>query len=173
MSLYEKLSEKLLSSTQKSIDTTHNTADVFKTGLENTVKQINRGFQLTMYMYLCVFIVGVLMLGFSVYMAITTEKEFISVMFGGMGLASVLSFFFSKTLIELQRSRAELAQVQAALFSWFIDLTNWNSLLLRKQNITVKDMKVVSDEQISKTEQTVKMISTYVQNKPNKKINKD
>lgn len=142
--------------------TTRNTGDVFKDGLEKTIIQINRGFQWTMYMYLSVFIVGIVLLSVSTYIAITTEKETIAAVFGGMGMASILSFFFSKTPIELQRSRGELAQLQAALFNWFIDLTNWNSFLLNNQTIKFDDLKKVSDEQMKRTEQTVQLISEHV-----------
>ncbi|HJP18731.1 MAG TPA: hypothetical protein QF468_08775 [Nitrospinota bacterium] len=168
MSLYEKLQSHLLNETKESVSKTYNTGEVFKGGLEKTVKQINSGFQWTMYMYLLVFIIGVVFLGISVYMAITTEKEFVPTIFGGMGMLGVLSFFFSKTPIELQRSRAELAQLQAALFNWYIDITNWNSYLLKNQDISLEEFKEVSQEQMIRTDQTVKLISTYVQNKPNK-----
>ena len=166
MSIYNKLQKHFLDETKKSVSSTYNTADIFKTGLEKTVIQIDRGFQLTMYMYLMVFIIGVIFLGISAYMAISTEKEFISSIFGGMGMLSVLSFFFSKTPIELQRSRSELAQLQAALFNWYVDITNWNSYLLKNQEIPLKEFKLISQEQMLRTEQTVKLISLYIRNKP-------
>jgi hypothetical protein len=168
MSLYDKLQSHFFDESKRSVSGTFNTADIFKRGLETTVIQINRGFQLTMYMYLMVFIIGVIFLGISAYMAVTTEKEYISSLFGGIGMLSVLSFFFSKTPIELQRSRGELAQLQAALFNWYIDITNWNSYLLKNQDISLEEFKEVSEEQMKRTEQTVKLISEYIRNKPNK-----
>lgn len=173
MSLYDRLQSHFLDETKKSVSSTYNTADVFKGGLEKTVIQINRGFQLTMYMYLMVFIIGVIFLGISAYMAISTEKEFISSLFGGMGMLSVLSFFFSRTPIELQRSRGELAQLQAALFNWYVDITNWNSYLLKNQDISLNEFKEISQEQMARTEQTVKLISQYVRNKPNNLSKRD
>jgi|AZII01.1.fsa_nt_gi hypothetical protein len=173
MSLYDKLQSHFLDETKKSVSRTYNTAEVFKSGLEKTVVQINRGFQLTMYMYLMVFIIGVIFLGISAYMAISTEKEFISTIFGGMGMLGVLSFFFSNTPIELQRSRGELAQLQAALFNWYVDITNWNSYLLKNQDIPLSGFKEISREQMATTEKTVKLISQYVRNKPNNSSNQD
>lgn len=168
MNLYEKLQGHFVNETKKSVSSTLNTADVFKRGLEKTVIQINRGFQWTMYMYLMVFIIGVVFLGISVYMAITTDKEIISTVFGGMGMTSVLSFFFSKTPLELQRSRGELAQLQAALFNWYVDITNWNSYLLKNQDISLGDFKEISQEQMSRTDQTVQLIAKYIRNVPAK-----
>lgn len=142
--------------------TTRVTSDTFKEGLQQTINQINKGFQWTMYMYLSVFIVGIALLSISTYIALTTDKEIASAVFGGMGMASILSFFFSKTPLELQRSRGELAQLQAALFNWFIDLTNWNSFLLHHKNINFDELKKASDEQMKRTEQTVQLISEHV-----------
>jgi hypothetical protein len=166
MSLYENLQKHFFDETKKSVSSTLDTAETFKKGLEITVIQINRGFQWTMYMYLMVFFIGLVFLGMSAYMAITTGKEFISTIFGGMGMVSVLSFFFSKTPIELQRSRGELAQLQATLFNWYIDMINWNSYLLKNQETPLDEFRKISQEQMARTEQTVQLISKYIRNTP-------
>ena len=168
MTLYDKLQNHFLDETKKSVSNTFNTAETFKEGLEKTVIQINRGFQWTMYMYLMVFFIGVVFLSISAYMAVTTDKEFISTVFGSMGMLSILSFFFSKTPIELQRSRSELAQLQAALFNWYVDITNWNGYLLKNQDISLEELKEISQEQMTRTDQTVQLIAKYIRSTPNK-----
>jgi len=162
MSLYDNLQSHFFDETKKSVSSTYKTAEAFKEGIEDTIRQISRGFQLTMYMYFMVFLIGCVLLAVSAYLAIATDKEFISSMFGGMGMASVLSFFFSKTPIALQKSRGQLAQLQTILFNWYVDVFNWNSYLLKNQDLSFEDFKRVSDIQMKRTEETVEIISGFL-----------
>jgi hypothetical protein len=144
----------------KNTESTHVTADSFKRGLQDTIKQITRGYKITMYMYLAVFGIGVILIIVSIFFALTSDKEIVSSIFGGVGALNVFAFFFSKTPIRLQESRSKLAQLQAATFSWFIDIINWNSLLLAAgRNADFDLLKKVSEEQMNSTKETIKLIS--------------
>ncbi|MGA9670211.1 MAG: hypothetical protein WBQ94_13445 [Terracidiphilus sp.] len=115
---------------QEQHDTTLQTADSFKSGLRDTVKQIERGFRSTMMMYTVAFYLGVGMILAAVAMAFVQQKSLLPIVFGGLGIADVIAYFITKPPQDLQFSRARLAQLQAAFFNWFIDYTNWNGVLM-------------------------------------------
>jgi len=108
---------------------TGETADAFKTGLRNTIAQIDAGYRSTMFMYRVTFYLGVGLVLTAGYMALTTSERFFPLVFGSVGALDLLGFLIFKPAQQLQASRATLAQLQAAYFNWFIDITNWNSYL--------------------------------------------
>jgi hypothetical protein len=146
------------------LQSTSNTADTFKKGLENTLKQIDDGYRSTMLMYKVSFYTGVILIGLSVLMAFQDGKSLLSIVFGGFGIANILFFFFAKPPKDLQESRSRLAQLQAALFNWFIDVYNWNSYLMRldkTDQINFDIMKMISDQSIQTTQKTLELIHKY------------
>lgn len=135
------------------------TTEIFKKELENTVSEITRGFTLTMKIYMAVFATGLALMVFSALLAIFSDKALLSIIFGAMGMANILSFFFSRTPVNLQRCRGELAQLQAGIFNWYVDIRNWNNYLRRHEDtLTLDELKRLSDEQMARTEQTIKLI---------------
>ncbi len=78
----------------------------------------------------------------------------------------VIAFFITQTPQQLQRSRSDLAQLQAAYFNWFGDIYNWNSVLaLVGQSGNLQDilkvMKEVSATMLENTATTMKLIEDY------------
>jgi hypothetical protein len=145
-------------------DTTLQTADSFKSGLRDTVEQIERGFRSTMVMYTVAFYLGVALVVSAVIMAMVKDKPLLPIVFGGLGMADLIAYFITKPPQELQFSRARLAQLQAAFFNWFIDYTNWNGVLMTSAEHGEADLqlfKVVSATLMEHTEKTMSLIDTY------------
>jgi hypothetical protein len=145
--------------------TTNQTADSFKRALQKTLDQIDDGFRSTMLMYKVAFYLGVGLLVAAAFLAAFTDKSLIAGVFAGLGTADVLTFFLTQPPAKLQSSRAQLAQLQAAYFNWFIDLSNWNSYLLTlngTNQATFENVNAVSAAVYRSTEQTLALVEKFV-----------
>jgi hypothetical protein len=145
------------------------TADSFKSGLRDTVDQIERGFRSTMMMYTIAFYLGVVLILASLVMGFVKEKALIPLVFGGLGITDVILYFITKPAQDLQFSRARLAQLQAAFFHWFIDYTNWNGVLstwAQTGKADFQTMKNVSATLMDHTEKTMQLIDRYCSASP-------
>lgn len=155
--------QKLL---RKHLETTLQVAEKFKEGLKSTIDQIDKGFRITQAMYIVTFYLGVVLILTSIVFAFTGGGSLIPIVFAGLGMVDFIFFFVKKPPQELQKSRADLAQLQAAYYNWFVDWYNWNSFLVKIEYIPdadqlFKHVKAVSDEVFEKTEKTLKFIRDY------------
>lgn len=143
-------------------------------GLLDVVKQIERGYRITMWMYTAAFVVGLLMLIASTVTAMLRETNS-AVLIGGLGAADVIAFLIFKPAQDLQASRGSLAQLQAAFFAWINDIHNWNDYLYLLQNESgsalpsFEKWKQISEIQGRSTEQMVRLISMHTQYAPDMK----
>lgn len=149
---------------QQQLNTTTETTESFKSGLRKTIEQIDSGFRSTMLMYKVAFYLGVVLIIVAGYAALIDELSLLSIIFSGVGILDILAFFITKPAQNLQTSRANLAQLQAAFFNWFIDIYNWNSYLMHLNNtnqVEFSKMKEVSDVLLANTGQTMSLIQQY------------
>jgi len=148
----------------KQHEATQETAESFKSGLRNTVAQIERGFRSTMTMYEVAFYLGVVLILAAVVMAFLDNKSLLPIVFGSLGMVDVIAYFITKPPRDLQFSRARLAQLQAAFFNWFIDYTNWNGALMamaQDGKLDFNAMTTVSKTLMEHTEKTMELIDRY------------
>lgn len=144
--------------------TTGRTADKFKEALQRTLDQIDKGYQSTMIMYQSAFYLGGVLIVAAAVLAVIGVEPLLPAILGGLGMIDFLGFFLTKPPKDLQASRANLAQLQAAYFNWFCDVSNWNSYLklLGQQNqLSFEEMYRVSDTLLNNTERTLKMVEQY------------
>lgn len=158
--------EEQASATQKlllkQLETTMQTADQFKLGLQTTVKQIDEGFNATMRMYTVAFYLGVGLVVASAIFAVVTDGSLFALALGGLGTADIITYFLTKPPQDLQRSRADLTQLQAAFFNWFTDAYNWNSYLSAKgPSVQLAELKEVSATLFANTDRTMGLIEKY------------
>lgn len=149
---------------RQQMQSTSATADAFKAGLRTTVEQIDQGFRSTMRMYTVAFYLGVLLVLVALYIAVVDGISLLSVVFGGLGILDFLGFFFAKPAQSLQGSRADLAQLQAAYYNWFLDVYNWNaylSHLAQAQQVDFAKVKEVSEQLMSNTDRTMALMEKY------------
>jgi uncharacterized membrane protein len=141
---------------------TSETGLAFKQALENTLTQIEDAYHSTVLMYKLLFYVGVLVILVAVIQSVIGQASYVTLIFGSFGVANTLSFFLTNPIADLQRSRAELTQLQAAYFHWFISIVNWNGLLLQdgvKGTVEFESLKKVSDETLRLTQRTLEFVA--------------
>ena len=117
-----------------------------KEGLNDATDQIEKGFRRTGIMYTIVFVVGIGLLIVSVPYGIITGQPLLTAIFGTIGTADVLAFLIVKPPRDLERSRANLAQLQAGFYHWFYDMYNWKTFLgdMYKSTLDGLDEKTVN-----------------------------
>ena len=148
----------------KQSSSTHETVITFKTGLQKTIEQIDSGFRSSMRMYEVAFSLGVALIVAAIVLAFRDGISLFTVGFGGVGVLDFIAFFIARPAQNLQSSRADLAQLQAAFFNWFADTVNWNEYLRHLANnekVSFADIKAVSDVLLDNTEKTMSAIQKY------------
>ncbi len=142
------------------LETTRQTSNSFKSGLVDSLVQIKQGFKSAMIMYTVAFYVGVGLILAAVVFAWLRGESLLPVAFAGLGVADLIAYFITKPPLDLQKSRANLAQLQTAYYNWFIDLFNWNSVA-SGGDAMISQYKKVSEMTLRNTERTMKMIEDY------------
>lgn len=143
-------------------------------GLARVVQQIDRGYERAMTMYTVAFYVGIVMILASIYAALFGDSVKSAAVLGGLGMADVLASLIFRPAQDVQNSRGNLAQLQAAFFSWFNDVHNWNEYLAgigreadaRKGTVEFLRLSEVSDVQMRNIERMMSLIEAYCETRP-------
>ena len=137
-------------------------AKEMKEGLKGTLAQIDQAYRSTMLMYQITFYLGVLLVVVAVGMGIFGREPIFSSIFGALGIADLLTFFLVKPQERLQASRSNLAQVQAALYNWFMDSVNLNTLMGKyDQQNDLTNASAVAETLMQHTDKTLEMLQKY------------
>jgi hypothetical protein len=152
-----KQNELIFSNMKNTFDTLIN----LKKSLDEAMVQAKKGYSYVMWMYLTVFYLGILLIVTAVVFA-SFDKTILAIAFGTIGLADIITYMLVKPPLELQTSRANYAQLTAALISWFTDLMNLNSYLTTLPMGTPFDkVEEVSKKQMANTRELMELIETY------------
>lgn len=140
--------------------------DSYMKSLRCANSQAVRGFKYTMIMYAVSFYLGVALIITAVVFAFVSNSALFPIVFGTIGTLDLLTFFIAKPPLELQKSRVEHAKLNAAFYSWFLDVYNWNSYFKQfssqKMMVDFKTMKEVSTAQINNTKKLMEIISSHI-----------
>lgn len=150
------------------VKNTFNTARELQQGVVDSTKQIESGFKYSTYMYIATFGLGVLFLIISVLFAAFRSESLLPLIFGGLSAIDFLWFFFENPPKNLQNSRSDLAQLQAALYNWFIDIYNWNSFLGQEAvtgKLTLDIVKETSKAVVENTGQFMGLVDKFCEDK--------
>jgi|GEM_PF-1225982 len=142
------------------LESTRITSNGFKSGLVDSLEQIKQGFRSAMIMYTVAFYVGIAMILAALLFAWLKNGSLLPIAFAGLGTADLIAYFITKPPLDLQKSRANLAQLQTAYYNWFIDLFNWNSAA-GGGDAMIEQYRKVSEMTLYNTEQTMRMIEDY------------
>ncbi len=135
-----------------------------KNGLRATVDQIDAAFRSTMLMYQISFYLGVLLVLAAIAYGVAKGDATLSFTLGGLGMADIIAFFLAKPPERLQSSRANLVQLQAALFNWFNDSYNQNTylgMLAQERKLDLATMERLSTTMMAHTDKTMAMLQKY------------
>jgi hypothetical protein len=137
-------------------------AKEMKEGLKRTLEQIDRAYRATMLMYQISFYLGVLLIVVAAGFALLGRAPLLPAVFGTLGTADILAFFLLKPQERLQASRSSLAQVQAAMYNWFMDSVNLNTLMSKlDQKGDLGGAAAVSESLMQHTDKTLEMLQKY------------
>lgn len=132
------------------------------------IDEVADGFRKVMKMYSVVFYTGLGLIIFSVLATLYFRDNMFVLFFGGAGVADIVAFFIFKPAEDLQRSRANLAQLVSAFLTWYNDTHNWNQVLakeLLKQEYELQVFKEVSKRSIVNTITIMSAIELFVASK--------
>jgi hypothetical protein len=138
-------------------------------GLGSVVQQIDEGYSQVMKMYIIAFYLGVTMVLVSVLTSLIWHENTAALILGGLGMADVITSLIFRPAQELQNSRGNLAQLQAAFFNWINDVYNWtrylqlveNEATLNKPSPAFNKMREVSDMLVHNTERMMELVECY------------
>ncbi len=145
----------------RSVLNTYDTIISLKESLQDVIKDAKSAYQYVLLMYLFAFYLGVALIVTSIIFA-AQDKVFFSMAFGAIGLIDIVTHFIYKPPLDLQSSRANLAQLMVILTNWFSDVMNLNTFMAQQgQNLSLDQLKELSDKQNANTEQMLGLIEKY------------
>lgn len=159
----EKLQKMLLDNAKKMAEATADVVQSYQESLAKTNRETVRGFSSTMLMYQVSFYTGIGLIITAVVFAVVLKSTLFSIVFGSIGTIELLTFFIANPPVRLQESRSEHTRLNAAFYSWYVDLYNWNSFYLqlsaKGKMISYETIKQVSDSQIENTRKLMEIIT--------------
>lgn len=145
----------------RSVLNTYDTIISLKESLQDVIKDAKSAYQYVLLMYLFAFYLGVALIVTSIIFA-AQDKVFFSMAFGAIGLIDIVTHFIYKPPLDLQSSRANLAQLMVILTNWFSDVMNLNTFMAQQgQNLSLDQLKELSDKQNANTEKMLGLIEKY------------
>ena len=145
----------------RSVLNTYDTIISLKESLQDVIKDAKSAYQYVLLMYLFAFYLGVALIVTSIIFA-AQDKVFFSMAFGAIGLIDIVTHFIYKPPLDLQSSRANLAQLRVILTNWFSDVMNLNTFMAQQgQNLSLDQLKELSDKQNANTEKMLGLIEKY------------
>ena len=146
-----------------------NIASALADRILSVLNEVDAGFRKVMWMYLCLFYLGLLLILLACVGSLVTGDDKIALVFGGVGLADVIAFLAFKPVEDLQRSRGNLAQLVSAFLTWYNDTHNWNQVSLKLLHadgpINIRAFKTISEIQIANTMALMSAIELVVASK--------
>lgn len=150
-----------LDAMNRSVLNTYDTMDSLKESLQDVIKDAKSAYQYVLLMYLFAFYLGVALIVTSIIFA-AQDKVFFSMAFGAIGLIDIVTHFIYKPPLDLQSSRANLAQLMVILTNWFSDVMNLNTFMGEQgKKLTLDQLKELSDKQNVNTEKMLGLIERY------------
>jgi len=140
----------------------------FRKGLVDVIRQIELGYSRVMLMYTIAFYVGIALIGLSVFASLWLKEDGAALIFGGLGMADVVTTFIFRPAQELQNSRGNLTQLQAAFFNWANDVRNWTAYLQRLDDAVrpgekppYEEFERVSKRVLANTAEMMRLVDLY------------
>lgn len=158
----DEINEKLLDEMSHSIAL----LERLKKNIEKVSNEISVSFGDTRIMYWSIFLLGIALVIIAVPVALYTNNELFSLLFGSAGVIDILAFFLKDPPQQLQKSRANLTKLQAAYYLWLLDTYNWSAVLYSQSqagDLDVKAMKEASDSYVESFTEVMRAIDGSTQ----------
>jgi hypothetical protein len=134
------------------------------------IDEVDKGFRRVMLMYTIAFFVGVAVVLFSIISTVVSGTNMFTLIFGAIGALDVVAFFVFKPAEDLQKSRANLAQLVAAFMAWNNDMRSWAEIKQKKikdgiDNTNINTIHDISRRMMIDTVATMMAIDIFVEGK--------
>ncbi len=134
-----------------------------------TVDQAKKGFTVSLLMSGTIFIVGVILLGVSIYIMIqpepTLSQQFFGVGGGIAGLTSILAMFYKGPMDRIEQSVANLVQTEIAFLGYIRQVTQINAMFEREylgnEEFKLAELKEILEYTNETMEKTMPLVSKY------------
>lgn len=147
----------------------------FRKGLLDVIRQVEVGYSRVMLMYSIAFYAGIVLIGVSVFASLWLKENVAAMIFGGLGMADLVTALIFRPAQELQNSRGNLTQLQAAFFNWANDVRNWNAYLERidasarpGQTPSYHEFEQVSKRVLANTAEMMHLVDLYCEMHPSR-----
>jgi hypothetical protein len=139
-------------------------------GLVGIIKQIAQSYWYVTWMSNITFILGVVLILLSAISSLVLQEDTASYLMGAMGLAGVIGPLVFRPSLDLQNSRANLAQLQAVFINWINGVHNWNRYweLVMNQNRSsnqppppLEEVSRISNTLVNSARQMMELIEQY------------
>lgn len=155
---------------QSNAKNTYDTMMSLKTSLQDVIGDAKKAYKYVLWMYVVAFYIGIGLIITAIVFA-AYGKTILSIAFGTVGLVDIITHFVFKPPLELQNSRANLAQLMVILTNWFSDVMNLNSYYsMVGQQVTFDLVEKISTIQNKNTELMLELIEKYCE--PGEHLNK-
>lgn len=146
---------------ESNAENTYDTMMSLKTSLQDVITDAKKAYKYVLWMYVVAFYIGIGLIITAIVFA-AYGKVILSVAFGTVGLIDIVTHFVFKPPLELQNSRANLAQLMVILTNWFSDIMNLNSYYsMAGQQVTFDLVEKISNIQNKNTEIMLDLIERY------------
>ena len=137
--------------------------------LREVIEQIDKGYRRVMDMYTVAFYLGIFLVLMSVFSSLFLRQDMSTLILGGLGMADIIAALIFQPARDLQNSRGNLAQLQAAFFNWINDVYNWNRYLIHVDDEAASSerapvferVREVSDILVHNTERMMRLVEYY------------
>ena len=114
---------------QQQAVSTHQTIERFKTGMQNALNEAESGYRITKWMYVTLFALGIALVVIAVITGLLGRGDTWSTALGiAGGAGTVVTLLFGQQKA-LESSRADLMQLEIAVFSWLDNIVRLNAAI--------------------------------------------
>ena len=150
--------------------TTHQHIERFKKGLTTALEEAESGYRITKMMYITLFVLGVTVFVVGVVAGLLGLGTTLSTTIGVLGGAATLATLLFKQQKALESSRADLMQLEIAVFSWLDNCVRLStSLQMLSQNgtkMTAELLENMWQQSHRATADVLDLIQTYCEDRP-------
>lgn len=149
---------------QKQTVSTHATIEDFKLGMRNALKEAQLGYAITKWMYIVLFGLGILLVLIAVGAALLGRGGASSTWLGVIGGASTVATLLFGQQKALESSRADLMQLQIAVFSWLdnsVRLSTSVPMIAQKEGISAALLQELWQQSHKATAEVLELVQIY------------
>jgi hypothetical protein len=105
-----------------------------KNSLSDTLDESRKSQNITKYMFIAMFSLGLILIGFSIYFAFMGQN-FLAITFGSFGMLDIIAHLLADPPLKMQDSRSNYAQLTIGILAWFNDMLDKSGMASQNQQL--------------------------------------